>query len=324
NLTIELLTKLGYQHLYGPDIAPDGISPKRESFEDVLLIEHLRKAATRINPTILQDSIEDAIREIQRLNSPELIANNEAFHRMLTEGIKVTYQKDREERGDLVWLIDFKNPENNDFVVVNQFTVVENGVSKRPDVDHFLNGLPLVIIELKNPADENATVKSAYKQLETYKQSIPSLFTYNEILVISDGLEAKAGSLSAGFDRFMAWKSSDGKVEALHLTSQLETLIKGILNKISSSKISGTGISDISSSSFSFIFCICFNVMAFITISKIPPPRYKVYNLYEKFYKNKHILVVHYTSYLLFIISFAINSACFNTVSVASFCISGG
>ncbi|MCL0033052.1 type I restriction endonuclease subunit R, partial [Peptococcaceae bacterium] len=231
NLTIELLTKLGYQHLYGPDIAPDGISPKRESFEDVLLIEHLRKAATRINPTILQDSIEDAIREIQRLNSPELIANNEAFHRMLTEGIKVTYQKDREERGDLVWLIDFKNPENNDFVVVNQFTVVENGVSKRPDVVLFVNGLPLVIIELKNPADENATVKSAYKQLETYKQSIPSLFTYNEILVISDGLEAKAGSLSAGFDRFMAWKSSDGKVEALHLTGQLETLIKGILNK---------------------------------------------------------------------------------------------
>jgi len=228
---IELLEKSGYQYLYGPDIAPDGNRPERESFEDVLLLERLRKAVNRINPTIPQDAREDAIKQIQRLNSPELIANNEAFHRMLTEGIKVTYQKDGEERGDLVWLIDFKNPENNDFFVVNQFTVIENGVNKRPDVILFVNGLPLVVIELKNLADENATVKSAYKQLQTYKQTIPSLFTYNEILVISDGLEARAGSLSAGFDRFMAWKSSDGKIEASHLISQLETLIKGMLNK---------------------------------------------------------------------------------------------
>lgn len=228
---IEFLESLGYQYLYGPDIAPDGIRPERESFEDVLLLERLRKAVKRINPTIPQDSIEDAIKQIQRLNSPELIANNEAFHRMLTEGIKVTYQRGGEERGDLVWLIDFKNPENNDFFVVNQFTVIENGVNKRPDVVLFVNGLPLVIIELKNPADENATVKSAYKQLQTYKQTISSLFTYNEILVISDGLEARAGSLSAGFDRFMAWKSFDGKTEASYLISQLETLIKGMLNK---------------------------------------------------------------------------------------------
>ena len=162
---------------------------------------------------------------------PELVANNKAFHRMLTEGVKVSYHRDGNERGDLVWLIDFKNPENNDFLVVNQFTVVENGVNKRPDVVIFINGLPLVVIELKNPADENATVKSAYKQLQTYKQAIPSLFTYNEILVISDGLEARVGSLSAGFDRFMAWKSLDGKAEASHLISQLEILIKGMLNK---------------------------------------------------------------------------------------------
>jgi len=150
---------------------------------------------------------------------------------MLTEGVKVSYHRDGNERGDLVWLIDFKNPENNDFLVVNQFTVVENGVNKRPDVVIFINGLPLVVIELKNPADENATVKSAYKQLQTYKQAIPSLFTYNEILVISDGLEARVGSLSAGFDRFMAWKSLDGKAEASHLISQPEILIKGMLNK---------------------------------------------------------------------------------------------
>ena len=228
---IGLLEKLGYQYLYGPDIAPDGNRPERQSFEDVLLLEYLQKAVNRINPTIPQDSREYAIKQIQRLNSPELIANNEAFHRMLTEGIKVSYQKDGNERGDLVWLIDFKNPENNDFLVVNQFTVIENGANKRPDVVLFVNGLPLVIIELKNPADENATVRSAYKQIQTYKQTIPSLFTYNEILVISDGLGARAGSLSAGFDRFMAWKSSDGKIEASHLLSQLETLIEGMLSK---------------------------------------------------------------------------------------------
>jgi CRISPR type III-A-associated RAMP protein Csm3 len=131
----------------------------------------------------------------------------------------------------LVWLIDFENPENNDFIVANQFTVIENGNNKRPDVILFVNGIPLVVIELKNPADENATVKSAFKQLQTYKEIIPSLFTYNGFMVISDGLEAKAGSLSAGLTRFMAWKSADGKEEASNLISQLETLINGMLNK---------------------------------------------------------------------------------------------
>lgn len=150
---------------------------------------------------------------------------------MLTEGIKVTYRKDDADRGDLVWLIDFNDPEKNDFAVVNQLTVIENNVSKRPDVVLFVNGLPLVVIELKNPTDENATVYSAFKQLQTYKQIIPTLFTYNGLLVVSDGLEAKAGSISAGFSRFMAWKSSDGKVEASPLIGQLEILIKGMLNK---------------------------------------------------------------------------------------------
>ncbi|MDP8204650.1 MAG: type I restriction endonuclease [Candidatus Tenebribacter mawsonii] len=142
---------------------------------------------------------------MQRLNSPELISNNESFHRMLTEGIKVSYQKEGHQRGDLVWLIDFKNPENNDFVVANQFTVIENGNNKRPDVILFVNGIPLVVIELKNPTDENATIKSAFRQLQTYKEIIPSLFTYNGLMIISDGLEAQAGSLSAGKTRFMAW-----------------------------------------------------------------------------------------------------------------------
>jgi len=228
---IELLQKSGYQYLYGPDIDPDGDRLERESFGDVLLLERLQTAVDRINPSIPSDIRKNAIKQILRLNSPELIANNEAFHRMLTEGIKVSYQKDGNSRGDLVWLIDFKNPENNDFLVTNQFTIIENGINKRPDIILFVNGLPLVIIELKNPADENATVRSAYRQLQTYKQAIPSLFTHNGFTVISDGLEARAGSLSAGFNRFMTWKSSDGKVEASPLIGRLETLIKGMLNK---------------------------------------------------------------------------------------------
>jgi len=229
--TIELLERLGYQYIYAPDIAHDGEKPERNSYADVLLKERLQNAIRRINPKVPIDSQEEALKEIQRINSPELLANNEAFHRMLTEGINVSYQKNGHQRGDLVWLIDFENPENNEFIVANQFTVIENGNNKRPDVILFVNGIPLVVIELKNPADENATVKSAFKQLQTYKEIIPSLFTYNGLMIISDGLEAKAGSLSAGLTRFMAWKSADGKEEASNLVSQLETLINGMLNK---------------------------------------------------------------------------------------------
>ncbi len=236
--SIELLERLGYQYIYPPEFPSGGGVPAgrgglniRNSYEDVLLTERLRNAIRRINPTIPFGAQEEALKEIQRINSPELLANNEAFHRMLTEGINVSYQKDGHQRGDLVWLIDFENPENNEFIVANQFTVIENGNNKRPDVILFVNGIPLVVIELKNPADENATVKSAFKQLQTYKETIPSLFTYNGFMVISDGLEAKAGSLSAGFTRFMAWKSADGKEEASNLVSQLETLINGMLNK---------------------------------------------------------------------------------------------
>ena len=229
--SIKLLERLGYHYIYAPDIAHDGTRPERNSYEDVLLTERLQNAIRIINPNVPIDSQEEALKEIQRINSPELLANNENFHRMLTEGINVSYQKDGHKRGDLVWLIDFKNPENNEFIVANQFTVIENGNNKRPDVILFVNGIPLVVIELKNPADENATVKSAFKQLQTYKEIIPSLFTYNGLMIISDGLEAKAGSLSAGFTRFMAWKSADGKEEASNLVSQLETLINGMLNK---------------------------------------------------------------------------------------------
>ncbi len=231
SFTIDLLESQGYRYVYGPTIAPDSDTPERTAFEEVLLLDRLRNAVARVNPAVPPDAREDAIKKIRRLVSSDLIANNEAFHRMLTEGINVTYQKNGQSRGDLVWLIDFKNPGNNDFLALNQYTIIENRVNKRPDVILFVNGLPLVVIELKNPADENATIHAAFKQLQTYKQEIPSLFTYNAFLIISDGLEAKAGTVSAGESRFMAWKTSDGKEEASHLISQIETLIRGMLDK---------------------------------------------------------------------------------------------
>jgi type I restriction enzyme R subunit len=231
DFAIKLLEHLGYEYIYAPSIAHDGENPERRSYEEILLTHRMAEAVRRINPTVPAAAQEEAIKELQRIHSPELLTNNESFHRLLTEGIKVSYQKDGQQRGDLVWLIDFNAPENNDFIVANQFTVVEDGVNKRPDVILFVNGIPLVVIELKNAADENATVKSAFRQIETYKAVIPGLFTYNAFTIISDGLEARAGTLSSGISRFMAWKSADGKEEASHLVSQMETLINGMLNK---------------------------------------------------------------------------------------------
>ena len=228
---IGLFEQLGYRYLYGPDIAPDGTNPRRVSFEEVVMVESLCHAVYRINHTLPQEVCNEAINQVLRIASPDLLSNNETFHRMLTEGVSVSVHKEGAERGELVWLVDFDNPLNNDFTVINQYTIVENNHNKRPDILLFVNGLPLVIIELKNAVDENATVQSAFRQMETYKETIPSLFTYNSIIVISDGLEARAGSLSAGFSRMMAWKSADGKAEASRLVSQLEVLIKGMLNK---------------------------------------------------------------------------------------------
>jgi type I restriction enzyme R subunit len=231
SFAIELLDKLGYEYLYAPDIAPDGVTPERDSYAQVLLLHRLQNAVKRINHGIPGNAQAEAIEEIQRIASPELLTNNETFHRLLTEGIPVSKRVDGDDRGDRVWLIDFKNPYNNDFVVANQFTIIENGNNKRPDVLLFVNGIPLVVMELKNAADENTTIHSAFKQIGTYKAIIPGLFTYNAFAVISDGLEAKAGTVSSDFSRFMTWKSADGKVEASHLVSQLETLILGMLNK---------------------------------------------------------------------------------------------
>jgi len=237
DFAIQLFKQLGYSYVYAPDIAPDGDNPERRHYDEVILKDRLRSAVQRINPSVPQHALQEALKDVERIHSPELLAGNETFHRLLTEGVKVSYQQDGQERGDLVWLIDFAKLENNEFVVANQFTVIDssphggNHQNKRPDLVLFVNGLPLVVIELKNPADENATIKSAYQQIDTYKHTIPSLFTTNAILVVSDGLEAKAGSLSASFSRFMTWKSADGLTEASRLVSQLETLINGMLNK---------------------------------------------------------------------------------------------
>lgn len=207
-----------------------GEKPERESYEQIILTDRLRKAVLVINPHIPQEAQEQAIQKILRIYSPALLHNNESFHEHLVEKVRIPYQQYGYERSYEVGLIDFDNIENNQFLVVNQFTIVENNVNKRPDILLFVNGIPLVVIELKNPADENATIEPAFNQIQTYKALIPGLFTYNAICVISDGLECKAGSVSAGYNRFTAWKSAEGEKEASRFKPQLETLISGMLN----------------------------------------------------------------------------------------------
>ncbi len=221
---IDLLEKEGFEYIYAPEY--------ERNFEDVILKDKLQNSLTSINPTLEYDLIEYAVKQIERLKSTELLTDNETFHKMVTEGITAEVQKDGVTRGEIVKLIDFDDISNNDFVVSNQFTIIENGINKRPDLILFVNGLPLVVIELKNPVDENATITSAYKQIQTYKSVISSLFTYNAFCIISDGLEAKAGTISAGLTRFMSWKSADGKSEASKLISQVETMITGMLNPV--------------------------------------------------------------------------------------------
>lgn len=239
--TIEELKTLGFQFLHGPDIAPDGEFPERQAYSDIVLVGRLRAAIQRLNPNIPAGAREQALREVQRINSPELLTNNESFHHFLTDGVPVTYRsplplgevgRGSDEKSDYVWLIDFNNPLNNEFLMVNQYTVIENNQNKRPDILLFVNGIPLVLIELKNPADENATIKKAFDQIQTYKATIPSLFTFNAFCVISDGHECKAGSTSAGYNRFMAWKLANGKKEVSKFVPELEILIQGMLNPI--------------------------------------------------------------------------------------------
>lgn len=230
--TIEELDKQGFKYVYGPSIAPDGEVPERQAYHDILLVGRLRAAIQKLNPHIPADAQEQALNIVQRIASPDLLNNNEIFHKLLIEKVKVPYQQDGYERSHEVALIDFENPLDNEFLVINQYTVIENNQNKRPDILLFVNGIPLVLIELKNAADENATLRKAYDQIQTYKATIPSLFTYNAICIISDGHECKAGSISAGFSRFMTWKTADGRTEASRFAPQLETLVKGMLHPV--------------------------------------------------------------------------------------------
>jgi type I restriction enzyme R subunit len=225
---IEILQSLGWQYAHGKDISLDGLFCERESFSQIILTKRLREAVAQINPHIPGDALEAAIQKILRINTPDLLHSNEEFHKALIEKVKIPYQENGYERSHEVALIDFENPLNNQFLVVNQYTIVENNQNKRPDVLLFVNGIPLVVMELKNAADDNADINSAYRQIQTYKAVIPTLFTYNAVCVISDGLECRAGSLSAEINRYMAWKSADGTKEASRFKPQLEILLKGM------------------------------------------------------------------------------------------------
>ncbi|MGV8168817.1 MAG: type I restriction endonuclease subunit R [Candidatus Nanoarchaeia archaeon] len=229
---LEMFAEQGYDVVNGLDIAPDGTKPERESYQDVVLVERLRAAINRVsdNKHLPDEAKERAIKQVLRSQSDKISMNNHVFHGMLVNGVDVDFRKDGKVVYDKVWLIDRKNIDKNEFLAVNQFTIIENNINRRPDIILFINGLPLVVIELKNPADQQTTIWSAFNQLETYKHQISSLFTYNEIMIISDGLEARAGTISSNKERFIAWKTIKGKKPSKPM-SEIETLIKGMLNK---------------------------------------------------------------------------------------------
>lgn len=228
---IEYLTELGYEHVHGPDIAPDGTSPERATYGDVIVAGRLRAALSRINKHLDSDTLDGVAKRLIRPESPALFENNVAFQRYLTRGVEVQVRRDGHVRGDQAWIIDFDKPENNDWLVVNQLTVVAGKHNRRPDLVMYVNGMPLAVVELKNPEDENATIQSAWNQLQTYKDQIPDIFNTNELLIISDGTEAKVGSLTAGFERFGPWRTVDGTGLAPDSTPKLEVLVSGIFEK---------------------------------------------------------------------------------------------
>ncbi|GAA4057823.1 type I restriction endonuclease subunit R [Flavobacterium chungnamense] len=227
---IQEFIDLGYSYVNGADISPEGTAQERE-FNEVVLKNRLHSAIAQLNPNVPYEAQEEAVKKLLRTDSPNLFQNNYQVHKYLTDGVDVEYRKGDRIVGDKVWLMDYENPTNNEFLVVNQFTIIENNVNKRPDLILFINGLPLVVIELKNAVDENATISSAFNQLQTYKQTISSLFQYNALLIISDGWEALYGSLTSPKQFFVPWKSIDGKLVADENIPQMEVLAKGMLNK---------------------------------------------------------------------------------------------
>lgn len=229
---LEWLAELGYAIITGPDIAPDSKTPERTSYGDVTLSERLRAAVDRLNPALPVEARTDALRRIEQVEYPGLIEENRRLHRFMIEGVPVEfYGEDGVLKGDHVRLIDFDDPDANDWLAVNQLTVIENKVNRRPDIVLFVNGLPLVVVELKNAGDENATLDGAFNQLQTYKDQISALFRTNVALVISDGIEARIGSLTADRERFMPWRAlGDGSL-APKGKPEIETVLRGAFEK---------------------------------------------------------------------------------------------
>lgn len=223
---------LGYAVVNGLTIAPGEPQAEREDYGQVILADRLRQALRRLNPALPPAALEEAFRKLTRLSQPSLVLTNHAAHRMLVDGVTVEFQHESGRvAGAQVRVLDFDEPANNDWLVVNQFTVVENRHNRRPDVVVFINGLPLAVLELKNAADEKADIWQAFQQLQTYKVQIPSLFTFTEVLVISDGLYARSGSLTADRERFQPWRTITGEGVAERTLTELQVLIEGIFEK---------------------------------------------------------------------------------------------
>ena len=228
--TLGWLAEVGYTPLFGPDLAADGATPERSDYRQVVLIERLRSAIQRLNPDIPLAAREDALGQVLDLGIPALLSANRRFHQLLVGGVPVEVRRDGETRGDFVRLIDWADVAANEWLAVNQYTLKGPKHPRRPDVILFVNGLPLVLLELKNPADENADIRKAYDQLQTYKEQIPDVFQYNELLLISDGSEARLGALSSDAERFMQWRTIDGvNLDPLGQFNELETLVRGLL-----------------------------------------------------------------------------------------------
>ena len=226
------LAELGYTVLSGSYIGPDGSTPERDSHDEVLLTGRLHKALVRINPHLPAEAREDALRKLQQEETPSPVEENRRLHRYLVEGVPVEMVKDDGSiSGDTVRPINFDDIEANDWLATNQFTVIEGQNTRRADIVLFINGLPLAIIELKNPGDESASLEGAFNQLQTYKDDIPSLFRTNAVLATSDGIQARLGSLTASLERFMPWRTEDGNDIARKGAPELETLIKGVFEK---------------------------------------------------------------------------------------------
>ncbi len=232
DIALAWFRELGYTVLHGPDIGPEGATPERGSHSEVLLDGRLRKALAALNPNLPAETQEEVLQKLRQSETPALVEENRRLHRYLIEGVPIEVVRDDGSiAGDAACLINFDNPDSNDWLAVNQFTVVEGQNNRRADVVLFVNGLPLAVIELKNPGDENATLEGAYNQLQTYKAEIPSLFRTNAALMTSDGIQARLGSLTASLERFMPWRTVDGSSIAPKGTPELETVIKGVFEK---------------------------------------------------------------------------------------------